>query len=174
MRRDGEEASIVIKKARLFRNLFCRRYPALRSDSEDFFQFCVETMLRRKTTRLQFLWLATDFLESRQCFSTENLRYHRFLDNLVGLVSEIPTPNHSQGRQGFHTSTLLAFFSNQSLKKIRRLGLDSIDRSIVLLTLEWGFSLTEIASLFGLTQGVVTHRLKKIKQVVAKHHLEDR
>lgn len=127
-------------------------------------------MLRRKTTKLQFLWLATDFLESKQCFTTENLRYNQFLDTLVENVSESPTNVH-QGKQGSHASSLLAFFSTNSIEKIKRLGLDSIDRSIVFLTLQWGFSLTEIANLFGITQSAVTHRLKRIKQVVERQRV---
>lgn len=151
-------------KALTFKKLFLKRYkrfPSLLQDADDFEQFCLETMWRRQTINLRFLWVATDFIESRQCQAVQSLRDKESFESSNLIVEPSNVFN-----QAFRYDGVLDFFQKSTLEDLHKIKLDMIDRSLVLLVLKWGFNFKEVADLYGMDQSAISHRLKKIKAAV--------
>ena len=158
------DAKEIRLKALTFKKLFLKRYkrfPSLLQDADDFEQFCLETMWRRQTIHLRFLWVATDFIESRQCQAGQSLR-----DKLSFEGSNLIVEPSNVFNQAFRYDGVLDFFQNATLEDLHKKKLDMIDRSLVLLVLKWGFNFKEVADLYGMDQSAISHRLKKINAVV--------
>lgn len=164
----GDTVSFDAKQIKLraltFKRLFLKRYkrfPSLLQDVDDFEQFCLETMWRRQTINLRFSWVATDFIESRQCQARQSLRDKESFESSNLIVEPSNVFN-----QAFRYGGVLDFFQKSTLEELHKIKLDMIDRSLVLLVLKWGFSFKEVSELYGMDQSAISHRLKKIKGVV--------
>lgn len=158
------DAKQIKLKALTFKKLFLKRYkrfPSLLQDADDFEQYCFESMWRRQSIDLRFSWVATDFIESRQCQAGQSLRDNNSLEGFNLTVK------HSKlFDQAFRYDEVLDFFQNSTLEDLHKLKLDMIDRCLVLLVLKWGFNFKEVSDLYGMDQSSVSHRLKKIKAAV--------
>jgi hypothetical protein len=151
-------------KALTFKKLFLKRYkrfPSLLQDADDFEQFCLETMWRRQSIHLRFLWVATDFIESRQCQAVQGFRDKQSVEGSNLIVEPSNVFN-----QAFRYDGVLDFFQKSTLEDLHKIKLDMIDRSLVLLVLKWGFNFKEVSDLYGMDQSAISHRLKKIKGAV--------
>ncbi len=171
----GLNAAQIRIRALTYKKLFIKRYkrfPILLQDADDFEQHCLETMWRKQNTDLRFMWLATNFIESLQCSARNRIR-----DSLI-LKSEneaVTSSNKTSFDSVFvpapRSAEVLAFFEPKTIEELHSIGLDTIDKSIVMLTLKWGFRFKEIADLYGISQSAISLRLKKIKGVVKAHQL---
>lgn len=151
-------------KALTFKRLFLKRYkrfPSLLQDADDFEQYCLESMWRRQSIDLRFSWVATDFIESRQCQAVQSLRDKQSFEGSNLIVEPSNVFN-----QAFRYDGVLDFFQKSTPEELHKIKLDMIDRSLVLLVLKWGFTFKEVSDLYGMDQSAISHRLKKIKAVV--------
>ena len=151
-------------KALTFKRLFLKRYkrfPSLLQDADDFEQYCLESMWRRQSIDLRFSWVATDFIESRQCQAVQSLRDKESFEGSNLIVEPSNVFN-----QAFRYDGVLDFFQKSTLEDLHKIKLDMIDRSLVLLVLKWGFTFKEVSDLYGMDQSAISHRLKKIKAAV--------
>lgn len=160
----GLTAAQIKVRALTFKKFFLKRYrrfPALLQDADDFEQHCLELMWTKQTIDLRFLWVATNFIESRQCVAGQRMR-----DNEMLKMNNSPVKPSNVFGPAPRVSLVLAFFEATSLEDLHKMHLDMIDRSLVLLTLKWGFRFKEIADLYGISQSSISARLKKIKAAV--------
>lgn len=137
-----DHSSIEPRRKKIVR-FFKERYP--REDAEDFGSFCIEQWLRGRSILTNFSWMAADYF---RLFGTK-LKVGRgskdFMQQPLRSDTSLPGleleryPTSSNPIEEFHNADLL-----------RHKCLTSFDRTILILTYQWGFSGEEIADLFGL------------------------
>lgn len=151
--------SEMLVKAELFSKRFSKKYksqPLLNREAEDFKQFCLESMVRRGNSMLNYEFIVIDFFRSAQS-SAPNRR-----------VRAVESPRNFKEKigSGAEYQAALAPDPNSRFSQVLRYlengKLADDDRVIAFLIIKYGLDLTEIGECFGVSVSYISQRVKII------------